>query len=116
MNNSSKFYDLKIFMKKNSKIIIISTFAVILALLSGVFYFISTGGTEELDVEYVNDELLPSIETKADFDELSNDNQDIILEYLEQESYSFRVYIQNEDSAFTDNVLLKQILINDELV
>lgn len=115
MNSNSKFYDLKVFMQKNIKIIIGTTISVMIILLTGVLFSIAMNGEEGLDYEYINDQLLPTIETTADVDNLSDSDQEMLTEYLDEESYSFRFYIYNEDSAFTDNVLLKEILLDEQL-
>ena len=117
MNNTRSFYDFISFLKHNIKVILVTSIVVFLALLTASIYSILTNQEEVINEEYVINEILPEIDETTTLDSLGNQEQTALTNYLNRHSYSFRIYIENEDSTpFRDNELLRQFLIEENMV
>jgi hypothetical protein len=120
MNNIA-LYDFKIFLKKNLTLIlstggIVFALSLILVLFSAFSTMREVQTIDEVNLEegqQIND-IIPFIANEREFTELSEEQQSMINDYLEAESYSFRFAIENEDSTFfTQTNLLETLLINE---
>lgn len=122
MKNNTSYYEFKVFLSKNKKLIIGSAFSVFLALLLILLISFRVDEeaeeiTEEINEELVLSEILPAINNIEDVGELSEEEREIFMEYLDKESYSIRLVIENPDSsAFVDNKLLKELLLEDSII
>lgn len=118
MTTSSALNDYKLFLRKNFKIILGSMIALIAAMLLAVTYFITRPEQQTVpDEDYIQEEIFPRLEVANDMEKLSSSEEELLTDYLNKESYSFRIYVENDDgSVFTDNFLLRQILVADPLV
>lgn len=118
MSSNSAFHDYKIFIKKNLKTIVGTMVITLIVLLSAaLFYATKTEEEVVVDDEYVVEQILPQIDNSADVEQLSSSDQEVLTDYLNKQSYSFRIYVENEDNTvFTDNELLKQVLLENDLV
>lgn len=115
--NENSYYDFKLFIKKNLKIILLSVILVTLFVISLFTFKMLNDNDEVLNDDYVINEVIPNIENSNDFENLSPEKNDALTQYLSKESFSFRIYIENENSnVFNDNNLVKEVLIEESVL
>lgn len=117
MNNKRSFYDFKYFFIKNLKVILASTILVAIGLTLVSTYTVFQTQETEINEEDLIEEIITSADTPSFLESLNSEERETWTEFLNKQSYSFRIYVENEDSSpFRDNELLRQMLIKDTLV
>lgn len=117
MNNKRSFYDFKYFFIKNLKVILASTILVAIGLTLVSTYTVFQTQETEINEEDLIEEIITSADTPSFLESLNSEERETWTEFLNRQSYSFRIYVENEDSSpFRDNELLRQMLIKDTLV
>lgn len=118
--NDIAMYDFKLFIEKNLKLILTVSIVVFLSLFSLVLYDsislpeTNNNTTNDPEEQVLIENILPNISTEEDIEDLSEEQQKILSNYLKNDSYSFRIAIENSDSSFfTESVILKEILLNE---
>lgn len=114
MDKGLTMKDIYIFLNRKKKMILLVTSIVFLLTLSiGIYGAVRNNGDiseSEVDEEIDYEELVA-----IPREELSNREQELLDNYLEQDRYFFRVYIENEDfTTFNSSNLLTEILNSEE--
>lgn len=123
MENGLSLFDFKQFIKQKKKIIIITTVLTALVIL-GITLLMEFRDTEELPDEDLQVEETAEIDDvrvrellEKETEELSQEDILAIEDYLFNEAYAFRVYIENVDgSVYGRTNLTEEILLSDEVI
>lgn len=111
---NKNYYDLKMFFKKRFILIISIMIGVVVAGVALFLYDLSTTEVTNYNEEYILDEVVRDINS---VDELEDEEYEAAIDYLSIGSYSFRIFIENENSStFTDNNLLKEFLLQESII
>lgn len=121
MENGLSLLDFKQFMKQKKWIIIITMILVTVSFV--VITFLSETGendepqSDEIQVEETNDIGDASVRDLLLEEELTQNDITSINEYLFEDAYEFRFYVENQDgSVYARTNLTEEILLSDEVI